>query len=256
VETPVNVEAAARVETPKAAEVPKPPEAPAAVEEPASASGESPRPVETGKIPEADKPIPDGAAESAPVPETSETPAPAETGVLFSDSRQPEGLAIPYGGGPEIGGGESGPVLAPLADAALEVLGDGVFWLGAGHDLTRELSAVLEAKRILLLASGEEAGFEIPAAASETIPARMADIGVDAAERFLFRIRDGPLPLVAAVLPGAEGAAFFKGAYLLLERNMDLSEAFSAILPDLPESGETGDEIRHRLSRLRESAGK
>jgi hypothetical protein len=146
----------------------------------------------------------------------------------------------------------SEPDMAPLANGNLEVLGDGVYWLASGQNVVKGLAAVPEAKTLVLLAPDGKTELVAPEGLRvETIPARMSDIGVDAAERFLALVGGDGIPLVIAALPGTGGASFFKGAYLLLVRSKTMEEVFTAIAPDLPGSGAADEEIRHRLSRLR-----
>ena len=141
--------------------------------------------------------------------------------------------------------------LAPLANGSLEVLDDGVYWFVSGDDVAKGLAAAPEVKTLVLLAPDRKAELGAPEGIRvETIPARLDDIGVDAAERFLALEGEDGIPLVIAALPGADGAAFFKGAYLLLKRGRTLEEVFEAIAPDLPVDGAADEEIRHRLSRL------
>jgi hypothetical protein len=147
----------------------------------------------------------------------------------------------------------SEPVLAPLADGGLEVLGDGVYWLSSRRDLIGELAAVPEAKTLVLLAPDGKFETSLPdGLRTEIIPAGMGDIGIDAAEHFLTLVDGEDIPLVIAALPDTGAAAFFKGVYLLVTRGKALDDVFKTIAPDLPGEGKKDEEIRHRLSRLRE----
>lgn len=141
--------------------------------------------------------------------------------------------------------------LAPLGDASLEVLGDGIYWLDPQRDIEKELAAIPEIGTLILLAplrGYRTAGFDH--VRTEVIPADTADLSYDAAARFVHLTSSGASPIVAAALPGARGAAFFKGVYLLAHRGLELEDALREIAPELQEAGAAADEIVHRLQRL------
>lgn len=151
--------------------------------------------------------------------------------------------------------GLTDPIAAvtPIANANLEVLGDGIFWLDPRHDLETELSAVPDIGTLVLLTplpGFQVTGFEH--VKTETIPADAADIVHDSAEHFLHVLSDANRPIVVAPLAGARGAAFFKGAYLLSHRNLSKDEVMREIEPELDQAGEAREEIIHRLLRLAE----
>lgn len=144
----------------------------------------------------------------------------------------------------------------PLANANLEVLGDGIFWLDPRHDLEKELAAIPDIGTLVLLTplpGFQISGFEH--VKIEAIPADAADIIHDSAERFLHVVSDASRPIVVAPLSGARGAAFFKGAYLLARRNLNQEEVMREIEPELEQAGEAREEIVHRLLRLTEVDG-
>lgn len=148
--------------------------------------------------------------------------------------------------------GFSAPVAAttPLPNANLEVLGDGVFWLDPHHDLEKELAAIPEIGTLVLLAplpGYRVSGFEH--VKTEVIPADTADINHDSAEHFLHVTEDMKRPLVIAPLSGARGAAFFKGVYLLANRNLSIDDVLREIGSELDQAGEAREEIVHRLLR-------
>lgn len=154
------------------------------------------------------------------------------------------------------GADASRPVAAatPLSNANLQVLGDGVYWLDSRHDLTEELGAIPEIGTLIFLTplpGYHTQGFEH--VKTEAIPADAADLTRDAAERYLHLTGNVTRPVVTAVVPGARGAAFFKGAYLLANRKMDMDELLREIEPELTEAGAARDEIIHRLMRLRDN---
>lgn len=141
---------------------------------------------------------------------------------------------------------------SPLPNAAnLEVLDDGVYWLDSRHDLEKELASVSDLGTLILLAPlPGYRGPDVEAGATEMIPAAAADLTEDAAARFLHLTANSPRPVVVAALPGAHGAAFFKGAYLLVNRNLDAGEMLAEIEGELNEAGTAREEIEHRLMRL------
>ncbi len=173
---------------------------------------------------------PDKAAEQPPVPQ------PDESGSLVVADSQPLTAA-----------------LTPLANANLEVLGDGVYWLSSQHDLEKELAAVPEIGLLILLAPLP--GFRatgLEHVKTEVVPADPGDLSHDAAEHFLHLADKSPKPVVVAALPGARGVAFFKGAYLLAKRNIAFADILREIDPELREAdGDQGDLV-HRLQRLKD----
>ncbi len=222
---------------------------------PAPAEGEAAAPA--GDQPEAADLAPTGGISSSriasseslgmavnPLPADGQTqpppqPQPDESGSLVVVDRQP--LAA----------------LAPLANANLEVLGDGVYWLSSRHDLEKELAAVPEIGVLILLApmpGYHSAGLDH--VRTEVIPADPGDLTAEEAERFLHLTTETRKPVVAAALPGARGAAFFKGAYFLAKRNLSFDDMLREIDPELREAGDDRDDIVHRLHRQNEAAGK
>ncbi len=144
------------------------------------------------------------------------------------------------------------PAVTPLpANANLEVLGDGVYWLDSDHDIVKELAAIPEAGTLILLAPlpGYRAQ-GLSHVRTEVIPADTADLTTDAAEQFVHLTGTAVKPVVVAAIPGARGAAFFKGMYLLTHRNLPLEEMLAEIEPDLEEAGPARDDVIHRLRRI------
>ncbi len=152
---------------------------------------------------------------------------------------------------------ETPPVRATqlLPNASLEVLGDGVYWLDPRHDLEQELAAIPEVGGLVLLTplpGYRSTGFEH--LKTEVLPADPADLTVDAAEHFLDLTTNHNRPVVVAVLPGARGAAYFKGVYFLRNRNLPLEDVLRELDPELQEAGGARDAIIHRLIRFNEDA--
>ncbi|MCC8166355.1 MAG: hypothetical protein LIQ31_09435 [Planctomycetes bacterium] len=152
---------------------------------------------------------------------------------------------------------ETPPVRAAqlLPNASLEVLGDGVYWLDPRHDLEQELGAIPEVGGLVLLTplpGYRSTGFEH--LKTEVLPADPADLTVDAAEHFLDLTTNHTRPVVVAVLPGARGAAFFKGIYFLRNRNLPLDDVLRELEPELQEAGGARDAIVHRLIRFNAEA--
>lgn len=139
----------------------------------------------------------------------------------------------------------------PLHGVNLEVLDDGVYWIDPRHDLEAESSALPEIGMLVLLTPipGYK-GPDVEAAGTESVPAGMSDLSDDAVARFIHIVSSARRPVVVAALPGAHGAAFFKGAYLLARRGMDMGETLLEIDPELNEAGPDKEEIVHRLMRL------
>lgn len=141
----------------------------------------------------------------------------------------------------------------PIANANLEVLGDKVYWLGPRHDLERELATIPEIGSLIVIAplpGYRMHGFED--IRTEIIPADLADLDQEAAEHFVYRTSNVTRPVVVAVRPGALGAAFFKGAYILANRNLSTEDMLREIGPELEDAGAAGDDIVHRLRRLKD----
>lgn len=141
----------------------------------------------------------------------------------------------------------------PIANANLEVLGDKVYWLGPRHDLERELATIPEIGSLIVIAplpGYRMHGFEDLRV--EVIPADLADLDQEAAEHFVYLTSNVTRPVVVAVRPGALGAAFFKGAYILANRNLSTEDMLREIGPELEDAGAAGDDIVHRLRRLKD----
>jgi hypothetical protein len=186
-----------------------------------------------------------------------ETPAAAETAAEPVRLPQPDESGALEVAEPALGDGGSELALEPLEKTAPEMLGDGLFWLSGVGSPSSELAAVPEVRLVVLLTRDREAGMALPDNVRvAVIPAGLDDIGVDAAEHFLSLVEKADAPVLAAALPDASGAAFFKGAYLLLSRKMEPSEVFQAAESELEAAGEAADDIRHRLSRLAQEAGR
>lgn len=212
------------------------------------------------------EPATDAAAPETVTPEqtadesaaSQSEPAESEDGSeVEDDDAQPSASQPDESGALVVAASETGaikPIAAatPLANANLEVLGDGVYWLDPRHDLEKELAAVPELRSLILLAPLP--GYhvqEFPHVKTEVIPADPADLTPDAADRFIHLTDGANKPVVIAVLPGARGAAFFKGAYLLHYRNMSPDDVLREITPELDDAGESRDDIVHRLMRLK-----
>lgn len=160
--------------------------------------------------------------------------------------------------------GTAQSVVSPLYNANLEVLGDGVYWLGSQHDadLEKELKSIPGLSDLVILARLPGAKIhDIEHVKTTVIPSDTADLSLDAAERFLHFTSDrakhhitdnSPKPVVVvAAQSGARGAAFYKGVYLLFNRNLSFEEIEKEIEPELEEAGPARDEIIHRLKRLK-----
>lgn len=209
---------------------------PAEDAEPESADGSAP--TVDGEEPSAvaSDPV---SAESAPDAESvPSAPQPDESGAM--------GVAAP-----ENGAGKPMAASTPLFNANLEVLDDGVYWLSSHYDLEHELASIPELRGLILLAPLP--GYHSPGfghVKTQVVSADAADLTRDAAERFIHLTESSARPIVVAVLPGARGAAFFKGAYLLEKRAMSDQEMLREIEPELEEAGDSRDDIVHRLARL------
>ncbi|MDR1535060.1 MAG: hypothetical protein LBU64_08185 [Planctomycetota bacterium] len=224
-----------------------------------------------------------GLTENREVPAGAETPALAEPPTPAEASR-PIGApteADPEKQTPSIPEESIEGTLIPAPPlAGLESMDGRVFWLAAGEDITAGLAAVPKINRLILLVPEPEVGNQIWEAGKnmpdnlkvEIFPAGMNNIGIDAVEHLLYLVNEAPVsglglkeaeypasgmetdrpPLLIAALPEAGGAVFFKGALLLLIRGLEVDEAFRILAPDLERAGTFGEEIRHRLSRLKD----
>lgn len=184
----------------------------------------------------------------AVVPEVTEVPAGAEEIPAEPVSQPDESGALVVA---PVDAGASETVIAPLKNANLEVLGDGFYWLSPRHDLEKELAAIPEVANLIVLAPAAEhavAGFAH--VKTDVLSAEPADLTRDAADRFVHLAGKKPGPVVAAALPGARGAAFFKAAYLLRGRDVSGDEVLGEISAELEEAGDAREEVVHRLLRL------
>ncbi len=205
-------------------------------------------PAESAEQPEPEQPAPE-EQENAPTPETPET---AET-----PQPDPQPLPQPDESGslvvaaPETGAINPVAAATPLPNATLEVLGDGVYWLDPRRDLETELAAIPELRSLILLVPlpGHRVT-DFDHVKTEIIPADPADLTEDAAERFIHLTDAANRPVAVAALPGARGAAFFKGAYLLRNRALSAEEMLREIAPELDDAGTARDDIIHRLTRM------
>ncbi len=218
-----------------------------------------PAPIESIATPEeptlGDEPVAESSVEPTPEPEAA-APAVSDDAEATEQPAvtQPDESGSLVVATPESGEDAPVPATAPLPRLAnLEVLGDGVYWLDAGYDLEKELAAIPEIGSLVFLSplpDHQSTGFEH--VKTESIPADLADLDRDAAERYLHITSAEAGPVVTAVLPGARGAAFFKGAYLLANRKLDMEEVLRELEPELESAGEARDEIIHRLIRLQD----
>lgn len=192
----------------------------------------------------------EGSDTLAPVSETepSETPVADDSAVIAPQPDESGSLVVA-----SADTGLTHPVAAttPLPNANLEVLGDGVYWLDPSHNLEAELAAIPEIGTLVLLTplpGYRVVGFEH--VKTEAIAADAADLDHDSAEHFLHVAADAKRPIVIAPLSGARGGAFFKGVYLLANRNLSTEEVLREIAPELDQAGEARHEIIHRLLSL------
>lgn len=241
-----------------APEEPVTPEAepvPETVAEPSEsvAPTEPEEPVETPDEPEPESVKPPASEEPAePVrPEAPETPAAPEP-----VAPQPDESGSLVVAASETGVDKPIPAATPLPENAnLVVLGDGVYWIDSRYNLEKELSAIPEIGSMVFLAPLPEyhsTGFEH--IKTEVIAADLADLSADAAEHYLQVVAGEKHPVVTVVLPGARGAAFFKGAYLLANRKLEMAEIIRELEPELEDADTARDDIIHRLVRLQEHA--
>ncbi|MCD7897727.1 MAG: hypothetical protein LUG50_13805 [Planctomycetaceae bacterium] len=206
-------------------------------------------------VTEDESPAGSGTTEAAVV---DDSPATADAPSESSPSPVPESEDPPVSQPDESGAlvvAETPPVRAAqlLPNASLEVLGAGVYWLDPRHDLEQELAAIPEVGGLVLLTplpGYQSTGF--PHLKTEVLPADPADLTIDAAEHFLDLTTAPDRPVVVAMLPGARGAAFFKGVYFLRNRNLPLDDVLRELEPELQEAGGARDAIIHRLIRFNE----
>lgn len=198
----------------------------------------------------------------SPTPETTPVPpgeaAPPETGEeekTDAEAEQPLPMQPDESGALVVADGEASrpeEAALPLPEAAgLEVLGDGVYWIGP-DGLADKIPHLPENTRVVALApTTDSPSLNLGIALYDVIPAVGENLDADAAERFLrdLQVKPGE-SAVAVALPGAWGAAFFKGAFLLAVRDADPDAAFAELEPELGLAGERRDEILHRLRRL------
>lgn len=231
---------------PAAEESIRPPEPETAVEpEPAEAPAKPAAPEEPAE------PAPSETQEVQETKETQETPEPSEP-----VQPQPDESGSLVVASSETGVAKPIPAATPLPENAnLVVLGDGVYWLDSRYNLEKELAAIPEIGSMVFLAPLPEyhsTGFEH--IKTEVIAADLADLSADAAEHYLQVVSDEKHPVVTVVLPGARGAAFFKGAYLLANRKLEMAEIIRELEPELEDADTARDDIIHRLVRLQEHA--
>ena len=208
-----------------------------------------------------------GDTEEAQMPTDSEPATATEPPPGENASEQPSPTQPDESGALVVAASDTGaaqPAAAPLYNANLEVLGDGVYWLGPQYDLEKELAAIPGLTDLIILAplpaSYKVHDFEH--VLRDVIPADMTDLSSDAAERFLHFTNDrarqpaaenSPKPVVVvAAVHGARGAAFFKGVYLLFNRSLSFDEIEKRIEPELEEAGSARDEILLRLKHLKD----
>ncbi|MCC8181192.1 MAG: hypothetical protein LIP23_09825, partial [Planctomycetes bacterium] len=82
------------------------------------------------------------------------------------------------------------------------------------------------------------------------IEAMQSNLNFDSAAHFIHLTSGPSLPAVVVAEPDAVGTAFFKGVYLLANRNMTFAEVVTAIEPDLASQPESRSQILHLLRRL------
>lgn len=244
----------------------RPPPAPAVEEKPIPTEEtivETPPPMTTEASTSAESAIAAAMVESptvTPADQTSDSGAAADSQVVadvppVAPSAQPDESQSLVIADPGDAANNPMPVLAPLANANLEVLGDGVYWLASRHSLEKELAAIPEIGILVFLSPFP--GYPIDDFApvrTAVVSAAIDDLSDDAAARFVHLASGNPSPAVVAVLPEARGAAFFKGAYLLAARNLEFAEVIKEIGPELGEADGAADEIVHRLHRLEKAA--
>lgn len=223
---PEQTPAPAPAAEPKPEPVPEPKEAP----EPAPQPEAEPAPIQPADPePQPDpvpEPQPDTPAEPAPEPE-AEPAQPDESGAIVSEPDQ--------------------AALAPLPAAPnLHVLGEGMYWIDTPQNLEEELRPVLEEAGMLIFLSPTPGPVPAPMEylRTETIAADVSDLTREAAEHFLYLCENAARrPVVAAALPGARGAAYFQGIYLLARREMPLDAVLTELEPALAQAGSARDAI-------------
>ncbi len=194
------------------------------------------------------------STETVEEPEEPETPEDVETpDVPHSESAavvQPDESGALVVAESDDGSDTMPAASAFAVDTDLEVLGDGVYWLDSRHDIAGKLAAIPETGTLILLAPLPGYRMQgLPHVRTEVISANAEDVTGDAADRFVYLTGHADSPVVVAAVPGASGAAFFKGMYLLKSRAMELDEVLEQIEPELLEAGTAREELIHRLRR-------
>ncbi|MDR0363332.1 MAG: hypothetical protein LBJ46_11725 [Planctomycetota bacterium] len=238
--------------------------------------------VETETIPEAE-PEPDGSDTETPAPTPTPSPAPvgtATSGASAEDAPesgelepalpdekpdQPEEVIAgddkpaalqPDESGALVVAEDASPAtrveIVPVVDAGFEMLADGVYWLTDPAGVDGHMESIPPNARIVRLSASEKTAR--PAAGGSgaiALPTDLSCLGYEAAAEFLdlaFEKDDGPL--VAVKEPGADAAAFYKGAFLLTATTPDLEQVLRLMESDLAESGQARDDVVRLLSRL------
>ncbi|MDR1613741.1 MAG: hypothetical protein LBT97_13305 [Planctomycetota bacterium] len=149
----------------------------------------------------------------------------------------------------ETRGGEADMI--PIPEPAYEILDDGVFWFSDEKGANDYLAKLPADARVLFLMP--QTGYDALQAGDHAVymlSAAPADLGYEAAAEFLHlagRQTDGSLAVVK--MPGSDGAAFYKGAYLMIAKDAGVDAALLEIAPDLEGSPMRNDVIR-ALARL------
>ncbi|MCC8189658.1 MAG: hypothetical protein LIP77_03335 [Planctomycetes bacterium] len=143
----------------------------------------------------------------------------------------------------------------PLPETGTQVLGDGIFWIDSRHDGKTGLAGIGDIGTLILLAPAPDHPVADFAEYEPEIFAAGTDDATEAsAEQFLDLVEQGAKPVVLVSLPGARGAAFFKGVYLLSRPNLDRAEAVDDTLrqiePELIDAADDREAIIHRLRSL------
>lgn len=220
-------------------------------EEPASETVAETTPVPSPPAPISDEPATDNETESiAPATTDTETPAEDEpeppAGALDVQPDESGALVVAEGA-------DGAPVAAALPlpeDAGLEVLGDGIYWIGSDSPLAEKVAHLPAATKVIVLTPGPNATVPVLfPTAPDVIPAVGEALDDDNAERFV-RALAGDGSKAVAVLPDAWGAAYFKGAYLMAVRGLDLDLALPELAAELDQAGDHRAEVIHRLRRL------
>lgn len=232
-----------------------PPSAPEPTPEPEpEAKPAEPEPIsphETVPVPPADpmrlKPDQDDPVRAVPPPSE---PLPDEPPVAEMQPDESGGLVVAPG---ETGGDRTVAAATPLPNGSLEMLDDGVYWIRPqqDRDLGSELAAVPDARLLIVLsADGAPPPDAPPGLRLQTVDAGDNGLAADDAARFIHLVATGAKPVVVAQLPGAFGAAFYKGAYLTLVRNLPFPEVEMSLQAELEAAGDRKTEVLHRLRRL------